>query len=383
MLHTFAVANYRSLRDVKLALAPLTVITGANGTGKSNLYRALHLVQHAALGTLASALALEGGIPSVQFAGPSDARNQAKRGHAIQGTAKRTPLRVSFGFAGDECAYEIALGLPSPSSSRFSLDPEVKAEFIWQMSPRRRANTWLEREGPRVSMRDRDGQWVTLDYTAPPERAMLGELGEPERFPEVLALRERVRRWRFYDGFRTDAESPLRHPRIGTRTAAMAHDGSDVAAALQTILEIGDASGLREAVADAFDGAELDILFGEDGRMQLGLRTNGMLRVLSALELSDGTLRYLCLLAALGSPRAPELLILNEPEQSLHPDLLAPLARQIIAASRHSQVWVISHAPRLIASLEDAGTATAIELVRELGETIVRGQGLLDGPVWP
>lgn len=382
MLHTFAVANYRSLRDVKLALAPLTVITGANGTGKSNLYRALHLVQHAALGTLAPALALEGGIESVRFAGPPDARRQAKQGHAIQGKAKSAPLRVTFGFAADDIAYEIALGLPTPSSSRFSLDPEVKAEFIWQKPPRRKGNIWLEREGPRVALRDRDEKWVVLEYSAPAERSILGELGEPERFPEILALRERVRCWRFYDGFRTDPESALRNPRIATRTVALAHDGSDLAAALQTILEIGDAPALHAAVADAFGGAEIEIGC-EGARMQVGLHSNGLLRTLNAMELSDGTLRYLCLLAALMSPRPPELLILNEPEQSLHPDLLVPLARQIVAAARRSQVWVISHAPRLVAALEDAGGGAAIELDREFGETRIKGQGMLDEPVWP
>ena len=383
MLNTFAVANYRSLRDVKIALAPLTVITGANGSGKSNLYRALRLLQHAGEGDLAAALALEGGIASVQWAGPDNVRSQAKRGGPIQGTAKKPPLRVCFGFAGDDFAYEIALGLPTPSLSRFSLDPEIKTEIVWQKPPRRRANTWLEREGARVSLRDRDERWVTLDYAIPANRSILADLGEPERFPEVFALRERVRRWRFYDGFRSDADSPLRHPRISVQTGALAHDGRDLAAALQTIREIGNAQALDAAIGDAFPGSELEILDAGDARLQVGLRTEGLLRPLTALELSDGTLRYLCLLAALMSPRPPELLVLNEPEQSLHPDLLAPLSRQIAAAAKHAQIWVISHASRLVAQLEDEATISAIELQRAFGETRVRGQGLLDTPVWP
>jgi len=83
------------------------------------------------------------------------------------------------------------------------------------------------------------------------------------------------------------------------------------------------------------------------------------------------------------SPRPPELLVLNEPEQCLHPDVLRPLARQIVEASRRGQVWVISHAPRLVAAIEDAADLVAIELRRECGETRVVGQGLLDEPVWP
>ena len=65
------------------------------------------------------------------------------------------------------------------------------------------------------------------------------------------------------------------------------------------------------------------------GRFELELSAHGLLRPLVAAELSDGTLRYLLLVAALLSPRPPQLMVLNEPETSLHPDLLAPLARLI------------------------------------------------------
>lgn len=386
MLHTFAVANYRSLRELKLKLEPLTLVTGANGSGKSNLYRALRLLQQAAAGRLAEALAAEGGIPSVQWAGPADTRSQRKRGMPIQGTRAREPLRISFGFAADDVAYEIKLGLPAGGNpvaqSRFRLDPEVKSECIWQAPPQRRANTWLEREGPLVNLRDADGEWQRLSTPLAASRSVLSELSEPQRFPEVFALRERLRSWRFYDGFRTDADSPLRQPRVSVQTGALAHDGHDLAAALQTIIEIGDADALHAAVDDAFPGSRIAIL-GDDARLEVGLQVDGLLRELCATELSDGTLRYLCLLAALQSPRPPELLVLNEPEQSLHPDLLRPLARQIAQAAGNTQVWVISHAPALIAAIEDKANITACTLTREYGETRIAGQGLLDEPPWP
>jgi predicted ATPase len=388
MLHAFAVSNYRSLRDLKLSLGALTVVTGANGSGKSNLYRALRLVQHAADGRLAEALANEGGIPSVQWAGPADLRSQVRRGGPVQGTARRAPLRIGLGFVCDDYSYAIELGLPAGGNpvaggaSRFRLDPEVKSEWVWQKPPRRRGNTWLERDGANVMLRDRDGEWSRLNFAPSSSRAILAELGEPERFPEVFALRERVRRWRFYDGFRTDADSPLRFARTSVQTEALANDGRDLAAALQTIIEIGDAETLHAAIDDAFPGSSLAI-HGDDARLEVGLQVEGLLRALTATELSDGTLRYLCLLAALLSPRPPELLVLNEPEQSLHPDLLRPLARQIVAASRRSQVWVISHAAALVAALEDVSGDAAIELVRDHGETRVRGQGVLDEPAWP
>lgn len=386
MLHTFAVSNYRSLRDLKLKLEPLTLVTGANGSGKSNLYRALRLLQQAADGRLAEAVAQEGGIPSLQWAGPADTRSQQKRGLQPQGTRSSTALRISFGFAADDVAYQIALGLPAGGNpvaqSRFRLDPEIKSECVWQAPPQRKANTWLERDNSVALLRDADGEWQRLGFALSPSRSILSELAEPQRYPEVFALRERLRGWRFYDGFRTDADSPLRQPRTSVQTGALAHDGRDVAAALQTIVEIGDEEALHSAIDDAFPGSRLAIL-GDDARLEIGLDTHGLLRTLRAAELSDGTLRYLCLLAALLSPRPPELLVLNEPEQSLHPDLLRPLARQIVRASRQSQVWVISHAPKLVAAIEDVANIVAVELTRQSGETRIAGQGLLDEPVWP
>jgi predicted ATPase len=88
------------------------------------------------------------------------------------------------------------------------------------------------------------------------------------------------------------------------------------------------------------------------------------------------------LLAALYSPRPPELLVLNEPETSLHPRVLAPLARQIIASATRSQVIVVSHAAPLVDAIATAREATRIELVKENGETIVTARSKLDEPSW-
>jgi predicted ATPase len=75
-------------------------------------------------------------------------------------------------------------------------------------------------------------------------------------------------------------------------------------------------------------------------------------------------------------------MVLNEPETSLHPDLLPALARLIIRASKTTQVWVVSHASRLIAALEDSNDCNSIGLDKYLGQTQVVDQGLLDVPSW-
>jgi predicted ATPase len=76
------------------------------------------------------------------------------------------------------------------------------------------------------------------------------------------------------------------------------------------------------------------------------------------------------------------MMVLNEPETSLHPDLLPALARLITKASHNCQVWVVSHASRLIAALEQSPECNAIELEKVLGQTGIVGQGMLDQPAW-
>ena len=216
---------------------------------------------------------------------------------------------------------------------------------------------------------------------------MLSEFADPRQAPEVLRVREQVRSWRFYDHVRTDATAPARASQIGTRTPVMSHDGADVAAALQTIREIGNADALEQAIDLAFPGSRVTVESEGGGRLGLRLHQPGLLRPLSAAELSDGTLRYLLWAAALLAPRPAGLLVLNEPETSLHPELLAPLAQLITAAADRSQIIAVSHSQVLVNALhrttEEAGTtASTIELVKDFGETLVAGREPLDGPSW-
>jgi predicted ATPase len=117
------------------------------------------------------------------------------------------------------------------------------------------------------------------------------------------------------------------------------------------------------------------------GRFDLELSGYGLLRPLSAAELSDGTLRYLLLVAALLSPRPPSLMVLNEPETSLYGDLLPALARLIARASEQTQIVVVTHAQRLVEALKRIG-AEPLCLVKDMGATTLEGLGPLEQPVW-
>src|SRR5688500_577024 len=212
---------------------------------------------------------------------------------------------------------------------------------------------------------------------------MMTQFADPRNAPEMLKLREQIRSWRFYDHFRTDVDAPARLPQIGTHTPVLSNDGADLAAALQTIREIGDPAALDSAIADAFPGSQVSVE-NTEGRFEIAMSQHGLLRPLRAAELSDGTIRYLLWVAALLTPRPPELLVLNEPETSLHPDLLPALARLIARASERSQVVVVSHATALVDALQARGDCQSIMLEKTFGETKAVGEDRCDPPwQWP
>jgi len=382
MLSTLAIANYRSLRNFVVPLGRLNVITGPNGSGKSSVYRALRLLAETSQGAVIPALAREGGLQSTLWAGPEEISRSMRQGtQAIQGTRRKEPVSLRLGFASDTLGYLIDLGLPPPvPSTAFRLDPQIKRECIWTGPFLRRAAQFVDRQGALVKIKSPDGDWQVVDAGIASYDSMLMQLADPRNAPEILQLREKVRSWRFYDHFRTDADSPARIPQVGTHTPVLSNDGHDLAAAIQTILEIGNPDRLADAVEDAFPGATLDVA-NIDGRFDLNMQQYGLLRPMRMAELSDGTLRYLLWIAALLTPRPPELLVLNEPETSLHPDLLPALGRLIARAAQKSQVIVVSHASRLIASLDEED-CNRISLEKDCGETRVVGMSDLGQPPW-
>lgn len=369
MLRTLAVSGYRSLRDVVIPLQELTVVTGPNGSGKSNLYRALRLLASAATGDLIGAVAREGGLSSLLWAGPENGGDQ--------GTVRRNPIAVRLGFASDELGYLVDLGIPQASQdSVFARDPEIKREQIFA-GPLAKPSTLLI-DRLRAQTRVRDGGWVSLDQKLAPFESIITDLADGDTAPELLGLRRIMNGWRFYDHFRVDADAPARRSQVGTRSPVLAHDGSNLASVWATVVDAGFGGLLDRAVDEAFPGSRVRIA-ASDGLLRLTLTQPGLLRPLDAAELSDGTLRYLLLCAALLPARPAPLTILNEPESSLHVSLLAPLANLVRAAAAQTQVLLVSHAAGLIDALPDAHR---IPLERHPDGTLVSGQGRLEGPPW-
>ena len=366
MLESLHVSGYRSLQDIHVPLRPLTVVTGPNGSGKSNLYRCLQLLARAVRSELSRALVEEGGMPSVLWSGP---RPRKRRSEAARAAFSIEIRDTAFGYA-------FTCGLPIPQRTMFERDPEVKTERAWMGPVDRPSRRFLERDHAFARVRAEDGELAEFSGSIDPGELALAQIQDPRRFADLDTVRASLLRWRFYHHMRTDADAPARQPRQGTRTMSLASDGSDLAAALQTIREIGDAPRLAAAIDRLQPGATLEIV-SEQGWFDLRLHLPGLLRPLTGRELSDGTLRYLALVAALLSPRLAPLLAFNEPESSLHPDLLPGLAELFAETAARTQIWVTTHAPALARALAEVSGRAPLELTLREGATAIVGQGLI------
>lgn len=361
------IAGYRSVRSIHFPVRRLSVLVGANGVGKTNLYRAIELVRAAATGELSHLLAREGGLGSAMWAGERKANEP-----------RRMVLRVGLDdvLAGDAGGfaptYEVDIGFGDSSyEAVFELEPQIKSESLTIRQGRRNV-ALLERKGTAAWYRDDDGNRRQLE-----EPLLFGETALAAirgTLPELDAVRYTLSAWRFYHGFRTDVDAALRKPALAITAPTLDADGGNLAAVFATLAHIkGDTEDLKAAIDHAFPGAHLFIP-PPGTSASFTMRFPDMpKRDFGANELSDGTLQFLALMGALLAYRLPPLIALNEPEASLHPDLLPALARIIAKASERTQVWVVTHSQILADALEDQTGIVPRAVIRRDGGTWLEG----------
>ncbi|HVI90761.1 MAG TPA: AAA family ATPase [Dongiaceae bacterium] len=370
-LSAVGIGGYRSLRQIQFPVDQLSVFVGANGVGKTNLYRALLLVQAAAAGRLALELAGEGGMASAMSAAKRPPKGQPL-------ISFRTDFETE---GGTTYSYEVAAGFASYTAggvrqrigAAFLDEPQIKAETL-SIDVGRRKIKLLDRQGPSASMRNMDGIREVMDDRLLPSETALGSFEDPSRFPDLYWLRRTLLDWRFYHNFRTDQASPLRQSCLAVTSPTLASDGANLAAVFATLVHIReDTAALDQAIDDAFPGAQL-VVPEPDRTASFGLVfPEYPQRVFDVGELSDGTLRYLALAGALLSYRLPSFVALNEPETSLHPSLLEPLARLIIDASKRSQIWLVTHSEQLAEAIASQSDAKPRTVIKRNGETWIEG----------
>lgn len=357
-------AGYRSLRAVTLPHAKVSVLVGENGVGKSNMLRALELIQAAATGSVCRLLADEGGLDRVLWAGKS----------APSDGAPPTSIRLTARFEGLRYAIEIAA--PEPGEAALPNEPTVREEILAHTGigdDGAGERIVMHRQGADARLRDARGQRQHFKQHLLPSETALHAFRDSASYPEIAYVRQLLEGWRIYHRFDLSADAPSRAAALAQSTPALATDGRDLASAIATIFGIMRSPDLLLApLREAFPGADLESSI-VDGRASFQVRLPDIARPLQARELSEGTLKYICLLAVLAAHRKPALIAINEPEAGLHESSLPPLARLIARASADSQICVVTQSSVLAQEIAKAASTTPLKVQRKDAQTAIEG----------
>lgn len=364
----FSASGYRSLQRIHYPMSRLDVFVGANGVGKSNLYRALELLRAAAANTLGAELARES-LNLAMWAGPN------------KGGGPRL-IRLSAGFSEPnrlETAYryEVEVGYPAPDAPVLGFEPQIKTENLTYLSGSRRVRL-MDRNGPSVMVRGPEGRAVEVDIDLLASETALSRVQDPSRYPALDLVRRTLLEWRFYHDLRTDPDAPMRKPCTAVAAPTLASNGANLAAVFGTLAHIRqDTVDLDRMIDRAFPGVTLEMT-GAGRDLSFSLQYPEFPhRSFEPSELSDGTLRFLGLAGALMAYRLPPFIALNEPESSLHPDLMEPLAEMIVQAAERTQLWLVTHSERLAKAIEDTGAGAVRTVVKRDGATTIEGLTLM------
>jgi predicted ATPase len=360
-------ANYRSLKSIRMDMAGVNLFIGENGVGKSNLYRALQLVQAAVRGRLAHEIAREGGMASALWSG------RRRSGDPVR-------IKLEVELLDDVQAlsflYRVEAGLrPAKAAAGFIFEPQVKEEELKVDAGR--TVTVMKRAGPGIFVRNAAGRMEEHPEQALTSETAIALLGDAGHYPEIGTFRRAIDGWRFFHGFRTDRDSPLRSPCLAVTAPMLDEDGSNLAAVFATLFHTRqDTVDLDRAVVDAFGGARLVVPEPEEFAEFSLVFPDFPQRQFSPRELSDGQMRFLALAGALLSYRKPRFIALNEPETSLHPDMLPALAEMIASASADSQIWIVTHSELLAAEIQKRCGTRPKRVIRNDGATWIEGMRL-------
>jgi predicted ATPase len=326
LLEQLTLRKVLSFQDQTVDLLPLNILIGENTAGKSNLIEAISLLQ-AAPTDLKGAILRGGGIRFWLWLGgkvPSPIGTLACR---VRYTPEESYVNYRLEISED------AAGLMIVSESLSNDDA---------------SRTYFERIGQSVSFGDQKGELARTDSVL----ARFKNPIDPTPTTRLGSLFERVR---IYREFLTGPRAQTRHGISSSVPKDYLSDGGDNLAVM--LLDMDFFRGVHERIREylnRFCERFEDVRARLDGAVaRAWLYEQGLLEPLPSVRLSDGTLKFLCLLAVLLHPDPPPLVCIEEPEQGLHPDAIQIVAQALIEASERMQLIVTTHSEALVDAFTD------------------------------
>jgi predicted ATPase len=334
-MQEITIEGFRSLARVTWRPGKLNVVIGPNGSGKSNLLRALGFLRAAALGKLPDEILRAGGIAPLLC-------DRA----APEILSSIVTSRVEDDRLVEMLRYQLVLK-PLGTTSAYRVEDEILVTLPAH------GKVLLQRHfGDAFVL---DPQDVSIDMGkggVSDEQPVLAMFNGPFVHRAILAFRDRLVSWGIYHDLRVDQQAPLRQAVVSHVEHRLADDGQNLVNVLHThYTENRDFKRTVDASMRAAFGPDYEELVfppAADQRVQLRVRWRSLRTEQSAADLSDGTLRFLLLLAILANPKPGDLVAIDEPEAGLHPRMLAIVAELAAEAAEHTQVVLTTHSPELL-----------------------------------
>jgi predicted ATPase len=358
------IEGFRRLYNVNLKLKPLNVVIGANGSGKTSLLEVFSLLASSASGNLKETLSDFGGIE-----------------------ANLTNLRTANDDKARFMAFELTMSVPhqTPIQYRLALTPQgvgyqIADEVLTQQRDKK-PQPFKHIQSYHGDIRYFNNGLVRPNWEYNPTESALSQV--PKMFQEPEDFRKRLSSSTHYHVLDVGYRAPVRMPQQMRDAQLPGHDGENLVSCLYTI---------RETDPDRFESIEATLRAGfpDFERLNFPPVAAGTLAMtwkdktgsapFYMHQLSEGTLRFLWLTTLLQSPGLTAVTMIDEPEVSLHPELLSLLADLLREASQRTQLIVATHADRLIRFLKPAEVLTIN--VNEDGATEITRADELDLDKW-
>ena len=347
-----------------LDLENLNILIGPNGAGKSNLIEGISLMG-ATPRDIRHVVRSGGGTGEWVWKGGKEL--SARLDFVIHNPQGSQSLRHVLSFRQDRMGFRIEdERIEDETAGQGEIDPHFYYRFSGGR-PKIRVDPKTERSLPHE----------TFDA----DRSILAQRRDPERYPELSLLAGVYEKIRIYREWAFGRNTVFRGPqKADMRNDRLEEDFSNIGLFLNRLRQTPKAKvAVLRGLRDLYDGVtDFDISI-EGGTVQVFL-TEGDFTI-PATRLSDGTLRYLCLLAVLVDPSPPPLICIEEPELGLHPDVLPKLADLMMAVSEHTQLIVTTHSDILVDAMTER-PETVVVCEKHEGMTQMKRLDAAELEVW-
>ena len=360
LLHSLGLRNFLSFGDpgVTVPLEPLNVLIGPNCSGKSNLIEAIGLLQ-AAPKDLMAPIREGGGVAEWLWKAPE--RAPAAEVVAIAGNPRgKMPLRYKLSFSSVGQRFEVVDEAIENERPHDGMD-DVYFYYRYQdghPAMNIRITSGDERgehssDRVRRSLRKED---------LSPQQSVLSQRKDPDQYPEITYLGDRFADIRMYRDWNFGRYTAPRLPqKPDLPEDFLLEDASNLGLVLNDLQHRpGVGTVLLSHLQFLYENVEAITTRIHGGTVQVFVHERGLKQPVPATRLSDGLLRYLCLLSVLCHPEPPPLVCMEEPELGLHPDVLPRIAELLVDASQRMQLVVTTHSDVLVSALSETVGAIVV-----------------------